>query len=110
METRRKISLYTVDWVTIVYLVLLSFLILVFYKNQPDWPYYILFNLLIFVLILLIARFFSDQKNKWKRFFRHWYPMVLFTVLYEEIRHLVHIIFPGWFDGWINQVELNQES
>lgn len=106
METKRKISFYTVDWVTIIYLAVLSFLIILFSKNQPYWLYYILFNLLIFVLILLIARYLSDEKNRWKRFFRHWYPMVLFTILYEEIRYLVHIIFPGWFDGWINQVEL----
>jgi len=106
METKRKISLYTVDWATIIYLAILSFLIVLFSNNQPDWPYYILFNIFIFIIILLIARYLSDEKNKWKRFFRHWYPMALFTFLYEEIRHLVHIIFPGWFDGWINHLEL----
>ena len=106
MQRERKISFYAVDWATIIYLAALSFLILLFSKNQPNWPYYILFNLSVFVLILLIARYLSDEKNVWKRFFRHWYPMTLFTFLYQEIRHLVHIIFPGWFDGWINQVEL----
>ncbi len=106
METKRKLSFYAVDWATIIYLTILSFLIVLFSNKQPDWPYYILFNLFILIIILLIARYLSDEKNKWKRFFRHWYPMALFTFLYEEIRHLVHIIFPGWFDGWINHVEL----
>lgn len=106
METKRKISFYPVEWATIIYLVVFSFLIVLFSNNQPDWPYYILFNLLVFVVVLLIARYLSDDQNKWMRFFRHWYPMALFMLLYEEIRHLVHIIYPGWFDGWINQVEL----
>ncbi len=106
METERKITLRTVDRATIIYLAVLSFLILLFSKNQPNWPYYILFNLLVFVFILSVARYLSDETNKWKRFLRHWYPMALFTFFYQEIRYLVHIIFPGWFDGWINQVEL----
>jgi membrane-associated phospholipid phosphatase len=103
---KSKIHFYTIDRATIIYLAILSFLIILFSNNQPHWPYYILYNILFVVIILLIVRYLSDEKDLWKRFFRHWYPMVLFTFLYEEIRHLVHIIFPGWFDTWINQVEL----
>ncbi len=40
-------------------------------------------------------------------FLRHWYPLVFFIVLYEETRHLVHLIFPHFFDPLINQVELS---
>lgn len=106
VEIKRKFRFYTIDWATIIYLALLSILILLFSHNHPKWPYFILYNLSILVIILLIVRFLSDEKNPWKRFFRHWYPMVLFTFLYEEIGYLVHIIYPGWLDGWINKVEL----
>ena len=106
VEIKRKFRLYTIDWVTITYLAVLSVLILLFSHNQPNWPYFILYNIFIFGIILLIVRFLSDEKNPWKKFFRHWYPMALFTFLYEEIGYLVHIIFPGWFDPWINKVEL----
>ena len=106
MDKKREIHFYTIDWATIIYLAVLSLLILVFSRNQPNWPYFILYNLAVVILILLIAFYLSDEQNPWKRFFRHWYPMALFTFLYEETGLLIHIIFPGWFDGWINQVEL----
>ena len=105
-EIKRKFRFYTIDWVTIVYLAVLSLLILVFSHNQPNWPYFILYNFFILVIILAIVRFLSDEQNPWKRLFRHWYPMALFTFLYEETGYLVHIIFPNWFDAWINQLEL----
>lgn len=106
MEQKSKFRFYTVDWATFAYLTVLSLLILVFSHNQPNWPYFILYNLAVVVLILLIVRFLSDEQNPWKRFFRHFYPMFLFTFLYEETGYLVHIIFPGWLDTWINRVEL----
>lgn len=106
MEIRKQFRFYTIDWATIIYLAILSILILLFSHNQPNWPYFILYNILVLVIILLIVRFLSDEQNPWKRFFRHWYPMVLFTFLYEETGLLIHIIFPGWFDPWINKVDL----
>jgi len=106
MEIRKQFPFYTIDWATIVYLAVLSLLILIFSHNQPNWPYFILYNLFVLVIILLIVRFLSDEQNPWKRFFRHFYPMFLFTLLYEETGYLVHTIFPNWFDPWINKVEL----
>jgi hypothetical protein len=106
MEIRKQFRFYTIDWATIVYLAVLSLLILIFSHNQPNWPYFIFYNLFVLVIILAIVRFLSDEQNFWKRFFRHFYPMFLFTFLYEETGYLVHIIFPNWFDPWINKVEL----
>lgn len=106
IERKKKFHFYTIDWATIIYLAILSILILLFSYNQPNWPYFILYNVFILVLIIFIARFLSDEQNPWKRFFRHWYPMALFTFLYEETGYLVHMIYPNWFDPWINKIEL----
>ena len=35
------------------------------------------------------------------RFARHWYPQALFLFCFEELHFLAHLIFPGWFDGWL---------
>jgi membrane-associated phospholipid phosphatase len=89
---------------TIIYFLVLSLIVLFFKHNQPLWLYYIIFNFSVIALILLGVKFLSFT-NGMTRFIRHWYPVFLFTFLYEEIRYLVHIIFPGFFDFWINDLE-----
>ena len=106
-ENMKKNSIFLpVDRATIIYLLVLSLITLFFKHNQPLWPYYIIFNFSIVVLILLGVKFLSSP-NGLAKFIRHWYPVILFTFLYEETRYLVHIIFPGFFDFWINNLEFN---
>jgi len=95
-----------VDWVTIIYLLALSFIILLFHHGQPPWYYYLISNFSIIFLVLAIVYYLSSPEKKLAIFFRHWYPIFLFTFLYEETRYLVHLIFPGFFDSWINYLEL----
>lgn len=102
----KRFSLLPVDWATIIYLLVLSLIIIFFRHNQPNWPYYLIFNFLIILLILLIVRFLSLPQNRIVRFIRHWYPVFLFTFLYEEIRYLIHLVFPYFFDHWVNNLEL----
>ncbi len=106
MANIKKLSFLPVDIATLLYLLVLSFLVLIFNKNNPYWVYYIIFNFSVILIILLLIRFLKDDNKLWQRFFRHWYPVLLFTFLYEETRYLVHIIFEGWFDPFINSFEL----
>lgn len=55
---------------------------------------------------MVIVKFLSFPERKLTIFFRHWYPIFICTFLYEETRHLIHLIFPGFFDSWINRLEL----
>lgn len=95
-----------VDKATIVYMVALSLLILVFHFNLPNWANYIGFNLGICLAVVLIANVMNHKASRWLFFLRHWYPLLFFILLYEETRHLVHLISPNFFDPLINQVEL----
>jgi len=95
-----------VDWATIIYLVVLSLIILFFRHNQTNWLYYLIFNFSTIILILLVVKFLSLHNSKLARFLRHWYPVFLFTFLYEETRYLIHLLFPNFFDLWINNLEL----
>jgi len=106
MASSKKLSFRPVDIATFLYLLALSLLVLIFSKNNAHWMYYIIFNFSVILIILLIIRFLRDGTNGWHRFFRHWYPVLLFTFLYEETRGLVHIIFSGWFDPFITSFEL----
>jgi len=106
MERFKKLSFFPVDIATFLYLLILSFLVLIFKKNNPFWGFYIIFNFSVILIIILLIRFFGDESKRWQRFFRHWYPVFLFTILYEQTRHLINIIFEGWFDPFINLFEL----
>ena len=105
--TNKKANKYLlVDKATLIYMAALSLVILIFHANLPNWATYIGFNLGIFVAVVFIANTLNHKGDRWMFFIRHWYPLIFFILLYEETRHLVHLIFPHFFDPLINQLEL----
>jgi len=106
LNMKKRLHFFPVDWATVIYLLALSSIILLFHPGQPSWYYYLIFNFSMIFLVLAIVYCLSSPEKKLAIFFRHWYPVFLFTFLYEEIRYLVHLIFPGFFDSWINRLEL----
>jgi membrane-associated phospholipid phosphatase len=106
MERKNNSKFLLVDNATFIYVVTLSLLILAFRANQENWLAYIIFNFAVCASIVLIAGATNHNSNSWIKFFRHFYPLLLFILLYEETRNLVHMIFPGWFDPLINHLEL----
>ena len=106
MKKRKVFDFILVDIAILIYLFSLSLLVLIFSHKQAYWYLYILFNLLVCGIVFLMAGWLSRKPSGVARFFRHWYPIILFTFLYEETRGLIHLIFPYWFDNWINILEL----
>ena len=102
---KRKFHFFPVDWATWFYLLVLSLMIVIFSQNQPYWHNYIIYNCAIAILVFLIVRFLPATDGKLSGFLRHWYPILLSTFLYEETGYLIHLIFPGFFDAWINNLE-----
>ena len=95
-----------VDKATFAYMAALSLLILLFHANLPNWALYLGFNLCVCLAVVLIAHTLNNRGGGFAFFFRHWYPLLFFTLLYEETRYLIHLIFPHPFDPLINQLEL----
>jgi membrane-associated phospholipid phosphatase len=95
-----------VDKATFVYLAVLSLLILIFHKTLPNWWVYLIFNGGVFLAVLLIANSLNNKTNRLTFFFRHWYPLLFFILLYEGTRPLIHMIFPNSFDPLVNRIEL----
>jgi membrane-associated phospholipid phosphatase len=95
-----------VDKATFVYMAALSLLILIFHSNLPNWGSYFVFNLGICFMVILIANGLNNKASRWAFFFRHWYPLIFFIILYEETRNLIHLVFPRSFDPLINRLEL----
>jgi len=104
MPLEGKKLFWPIDVLTLGYNSSIILLLLVFGHNLDNWKFLLFYNLLITAVILFIVFTFSHTSN-WQKFIRYFYPMILFTFLYEETASLVHIIFPAWFDYRINALE-----
>jgi membrane-associated phospholipid phosphatase len=106
MERKSSPRFLLVEKTTLLYLAVLSLLILLFAANQENWLIYLAFNLAVWANIFFMANATNHATNPWLKFVRHFYPLLFFILLYQETRHLVHIVFPRWFDPLITSLEL----
>jgi len=87
------------EWVTLSYLTVLNLLIMAFFRSIPHPQVYIAARQCEALGILLLACSVNRRPRPLWRFLRHWYPLPLYVGFFEELRGLVHLIFPGWFDA-----------
>jgi membrane-associated phospholipid phosphatase len=95
------------EWVTIGYLSWILVLLCLFHRNIPHAGRSFAIHSTITVGIVWLAWMASRSQNRAVQFARHWYPLPLYIFFFEELRGLVHAIFPGWFDGWLIQFDYN---
>jgi membrane-associated phospholipid phosphatase len=87
------------EWVTLSYLTTLNVVIMVFFRSIPHPQSYIAAHQCVALGILLVVGCGYQRPLGLWRFVRHWYPLPLYVGLFEELRGLVHLVFPGWFDA-----------
>lgn len=101
-----KKYLRPVDIATIAYLVILSLIILFFHRGLKLWGLYILSHFIVVCSILALRWSFKDANSKLVLFLRDWYPVLLFSFMFEELNSLVTIIFPYWANQWVIKMDL----
>jgi membrane-associated phospholipid phosphatase len=89
------------EWVTIGYLVWLNAMLLIFHRNVNHASLYFAIHLGIAAAIASLAWAAARSPNRALRFARHWYPLPLYIFFFEELQHLVHMVFPEWLDRWL---------
>ncbi|MDD5772310.1 MAG: phosphatase PAP2 family protein [bacterium] len=95
------------DKFTLGYLITVLIIILCF-PEIPNGTIFILAHLFVIAAIfLLIYLFEKKQDSKIIRFFRFWYPAVLYTFLYEETGRLNHIIYKENLDVFFQNIEFS---
>jgi membrane-associated phospholipid phosphatase len=87
------------EWVTLLYLSLVNTLIVAFRANLPAAPVYIAIHECIAVTILFVCWSSARWDDSRLHFLRHLYALPLYVYFFEELRGLVHLVFPGWFDA-----------
>jgi membrane-associated phospholipid phosphatase len=95
------------EWVTFGYLGWILLLLAMCHRNIPHAMSYFAVHCAIASGILWLAWVAACSENPALQFARHWYPLALYIFFFEELRGLVHAIFPGWFDRWLILFDYN---
>jgi membrane-associated phospholipid phosphatase len=93
--------------VTFIYLGWILGLLAVFHRNIPHAGGYFVVHCATLVGIVWLACVATLSRNRVLQFARHWYPLALYILFFEELQRLVHAIFPGWFDRWLILFDYN---
>jgi membrane-associated phospholipid phosphatase len=89
------------EWVALCYLAVSGMLIAAFHKNLAAPALHLALRVTIAAAIFAICVAARRSRSGAIRFARHWYPQALFLFCFEELHHIVHVIFPGWFDRYL---------
>ncbi len=89
------------EWITLAYFAWLEAIVLACHRNIPHAERYFALHLLLAAGLVCLAAYGAQSRSKFLRFARHWYPLPLYILFFEELQGLVHAIFPGWFDRWL---------
>jgi membrane-associated phospholipid phosphatase len=86
---------------TLAYLSFLNLLILLFHRNLPGAPFFVLGHAALGGAIIALVAAARKSQHPVLVTLRNWYPMVLFLFFFEELHYLVHLVVPDWFDSWL---------
>ncbi len=94
-----------VDCTTTAYLLLSIILITLFRNNIDNFHIFLLLNASLTVLIFFLI--FWDEKSPvpFISLIRDWYPIILFTFLFEETGWINRTIFPDYIDKFFIELE-----
>jgi membrane-associated phospholipid phosphatase len=98
-EIRQKLNIFRPeDIVAIGYITCLTLVILIRQDTLTSFETYIEKHLIIVALYLLILWLYRRSKTGLISLARHWYPVLLFPVVYRGLEPLLYIIVPHEMD------------
>ncbi|MGC1167376.1 MAG: phosphatase PAP2 family protein [Candidatus Acidiferrales bacterium] len=102
-EVRQSFGAF--EQVTFAYLAWILALLATFHHTIPHAAKFAALHLAIAATIAQLAKSAVRTQNPALQFARNWYPLPLYIFFFEELQHLVHAIFPNWFDSWLIQFD-----
>ena len=90
----------------LIYFFLALELLIIFFHRNISYPFvrFAIYGGSIIFLIFVIP-ILDRSQNRIIHFVRHWYIIAFLTIIYWSVGHLVHMIFPDLFDGYIISFE-----
>ncbi len=106
MKLRTYVSaLSPVDFVSIVFLFLLTLLNLIFSARVPSWWALVSVNFAVTALIVFVASLAESRRSRWLIGIHRWYCYLLVIVVFKEIYLMVHPIHPTDYDQFLIAVD-----
>jgi hypothetical protein len=93
------------EWLTLGYLAVLNLLIALFHSNLPHANLFLAAHTALGVAVVVLAGLAACSSNRLLMFVRHWHPLPLFLLFFEELHYLVRLVFSGWFDAWLIRLD-----
>lgn len=94
-----------IDLATFAYLAITGIFIALFHSNL-EHPWYHLAVRLVMVVVLYALIRLCDGHRGVIKVLRYWYPAFLFPYFYTETASLNHMVFQGYWDPWLQQIDL----
>lgn len=96
-----------VDYATQGYIAFVALLVVIFHDSRLGaWPWVLAAHVVVFALIhLLIQAAGAFPQNRLLGFFRHFYPILLYTAFYRETELLNQMFHTGYLDEHFLRLE-----
>jgi membrane-associated phospholipid phosphatase len=99
MSIRRLLSVLSpVDFISTLFLLLMTFLNLLFYDRVVVWKELVLINIVVVAVIFSIAWVAESRKTRLLVGIHRWYCYLLVLFVFKEIYQMIHRINPADFD------------
>ncbi len=100
-----NLKLRALDVIVFSFLVLLSVLEILFRTNVNGWQTLVFKNIIVLVIFPALLGVQAINFGRIQSFSRIACYMMLTSFIYQQLGSLIHMLFPFWWDGWINAVE-----
>lgn len=101
-DFKKRFSLLAIpDIANIIFLLLLSFLGIIFFYKVPGWYYILLINSVLIILITYLVSEYEKGNKKEKslgRFLRYWYIFFMIVFCFKEIYVFMIFLTPNVYD------------
>lgn len=95
-----------IDYATQLYLSVVGVLIIFFHNEHvPHWPLLVGAHAVGIIAIHVLIHAAASTNNRMLDFLRHFYPILLYTALYEETGTLNHMFIATYLDRFFMQLD-----
>ena len=93
------------DWITAAYLIGLAVAMLLSPRRPPEWRQLVALNVGGTALILAAASY-RHRLLRPLRLVYDWYPVWGIAYVFEEMRNLMHLLVPRWYDQFFLSIDV----
>lgn len=101
----RKENFKKIDYLTLGYLTIVILVITIFRQNLKYWKINLILTIFFIALIFFIIWLKQRTDNAFVKILRSWYPILLYTPLFEQTGFINRTIFPDYIDGFFIRLE-----